>query len=394
MAQGNPTIVNDSFAWRLALVYAAFFLIVGWHLPLFPVWLTARGLDPAAIGLVLAAMQAVRVVGTPLGTRMADRYGSLRGGILVTTLASVIAIAALGATSGFALILIAAVTLAFVSAPVMALTDAYGLKGLSLRGKAYGPVRLWGSVAFIAANLTGGFLLDRLAPGNLIWLICAGNCALALAAMLLPPMRDERSRRGAGSHSHLRQPAFLAIAAGSSLIQASHAVYYGFSTLDWSAKGLDGVTIGLLWALGVVAEIVLFALAGRLPRSIGPMTLILIGAIGGLVRWSAMTFDPATGLLFPLQLLHALSFGATHLGTMMFLSQNAPEGSRAAAQGDVSTANSLAMAAASALAGVLYGRGGPTAYAAMAILTVAGGAFALLAARFMRTQPQSADVGG
>jgi len=171
MGQSNPTIVNDSFAWRLALVYAAFFLIVGWHLPLFPVWLTARGLDPAAIGFVLAAMQAVRVVGTPLGTRMADRYGSLRGGIVVATLASVLAIAALGAASGFALILIAAVTLAFVSAPVMPLTDAYGLKGLAQRGKAYGPVRLWGSVAFIAANLTGGLLLDRLAPGNLVWVI-------------------------------------------------------------------------------------------------------------------------------------------------------------------------------------------------------------------------------
>ncbi len=383
MAQGNPTIVNDSFAWRLGLVYAAFFLIVGWHLPLFPVWLTARGLDPAAIGFVLAAMQAVRVIGTPLGTRIADRYGSLRGAIIVTTLASVAAISVLGAARGFAFVLIAAVTLAFVSAPVLPLTDAYGLKGLAQRGKSYGPVRLWGSVAFIVADLTGGVLLNVLAPGNLIWVICAGNCALAVAAMLLLAMPRESARRGAGSHGHLRQPAFLAIAAAASLIQASHAVYYGFSTLDWSAKGFDGVTIGVLWALGVVAEIVLFARAGRLPRKIGPVTLILVGALGGIVRWSAMTFDPPTALLFPLQLLHALSFGATHLGTMMFLSQNAPEQSRAAAQGDVSTASSLAMAAASAIGGVLYAANGAAAYAAMAALCVAGGGFAFLAARFV-----------
>jgi len=106
MVRSNPTIVNDSFAWRLALVYAAFFLIVGWHLPLFPVWLTARGLDPAAVGFVLAAMQAVRVVATPTGTRIVDRYGSLRGGIVATTLASVVAISVLGAANGFAFILI------------------------------------------------------------------------------------------------------------------------------------------------------------------------------------------------------------------------------------------------------------------------------------------------
>ncbi|MGB9367783.1 MAG: MFS transporter [Xanthobacteraceae bacterium] len=387
MAQGNPTIVNDSFAWRLSFVYAAFFLIIGWHLPLFPVWLTARGLDPAAIGFVLAAMQAVRVIATPAGTRIADRYGSLHRAIVITAVATAAAIALLGNATGFTFILIAAVTVAFVSAPVLPLTDAYGLKGLAARAKSYGPVRLWGSVAFIAANLTGGVLLNVLAPGNLIWVICAGNCALALAAMLLPPMPADSAPRHAGSHSHLRQPVFLAIAAAASLIQASHAVYYAFSTLDWTAKGFDGMTIGVLWALGVVAEIVLFAFAGRLPRSIGPVTLILIGAAGGILRWSAMTFDPPALLLFPLQLLHALSFGATHLGMMMFLLHNAPEGNRAAAQGDVSTASSLAMAAASALAGVLYGASGAAAYVAMAALAAAGGGFVLLAARFTRSLP-------
>src|SRR5437868_9567051 len=112
MAHPTPAIVNDSFAWRLALVYAAFFAVVGWHLPLFPVWLTARGLDPAAIGFVLAAMQAVRVIGTPLGTRLADRYGALRSAIVIMTIASVAAIGVLGAASGFAFVLFAAVMLA------------------------------------------------------------------------------------------------------------------------------------------------------------------------------------------------------------------------------------------------------------------------------------------
>jgi PPP family 3-phenylpropionic acid transporter len=269
---------------------------------------------------------------------------------------------------------------------VLPLTDAYGLKGLALRGKAYGPVRVWGSVAFIVANLSGGVLLDVLAPGHLIWLIFAGNCTLAVAAILLVRQpREPAPRTAASSHGHLRQPAFLAIAAAGSLIQASHAIYYAFATLDWSAKGYDGAAIGVLWALGVVAEIVLFALAGRLPKAAGPITLIAIGAVGGVVRWTAMMFDPPAAVLFPLQLLHALSFGTTHLGTMMYLSQNAPEQNRAAAQGDIATANSVTMAAASALAGVLYGAGGALAYGAMAALALAGGAFAFLAARVMRS---------
>ncbi len=75
-----------------------------------------RGLDPAAIGLVLAAMQAVRVIATPAGTRIADRYGSLHGAIVITAVASAAAIVLLASATGFTFILVAAVTMAFVSA--------------------------------------------------------------------------------------------------------------------------------------------------------------------------------------------------------------------------------------------------------------------------------------
>ena len=391
MTHPGPAIVNDRFAPRLALVYAALFLAVGWYLPLFPLWLSAQGLDPKAIGFVLAAFQFTRIVGTPAGTRLSDRYGTPKGGIVVSALATVVALIVLGCTGSFPAILAAAILYSLTTSPIMPLIDAYALKGLSQRALPYGPVRLWGSVAFIVANLTGGVLLGVIMRTDLIWLIFAGSCLVAAATLALVPLpRAGTVRAHASGHSHLRSPAFLAIVAAGCLIQASHAVYYGFSTLDWSAKGFGGVTIGVLWALGVAAEIVLFALAPRLPKSIGPVTLILIGAAGGVVRWIATAFDPPLALLAPLQMLHALSFGATHLGTMMFLSRNAPEGARAAAQGDVATANGVMMAAASALAGLLYGAGGSHAYVAMAVLAGAGAAFALVAARY----PHSADVAG
>ena len=384
MAHPAPAIVNDRFAPRLALVYAALFLAVGWYLPLFPVWLSAQGLDASAIGFVLAAFQFTRIVGTPAGTRLSDRYGTPKGGILASALATVVALIVLGCVSGFAAIFAATILYALTTSPIMPLIDAYALKGLSQRALPYGPVRLWGSVAFIVATLSGGVLLGFVRRTDLIWLIFVGGCLVAAATLALVPLaRVEPVTARTGARSHLRSPAFLAIVAAGCPIQASHAVYYGFSTLDWSAKGYDGVTIGILWALGVAAEIVLFALAPRLPASIGPVTLILIGAAGGVVRWIATAFDPPLGLLAPLQMLHALSFGATHLGTMMFLSRNAPEGGRAAAQGDVSTANGVMMAAASALSGLLYGAGGSYAYLAMAVLAAGGAGFALIAARLM-----------
>jgi MFS transporter, PPP family, 3-phenylpropionic acid transporter len=380
MAQTVPPIVNDRFAPRLALFYAAFFAAAGLYLPFFPVWLSAKGLDAAAIGIVLAVPQFLRLVAIPAGTRLADRRGALKGPLAAMAAMTVVAMLLVALADGFAVILSAFALAAIFSAPVLPLGDAYALKGLAARGLSYGPVRLWGSVAFMAANLAGGLMLAWLAPVNLIWPILAGYCAIALAALLLVPLPTMPRTDARASHRHLRDPAFLAVMAAAALTQASHAVYYGFSTLAWSAQGLSGGAIGALWALGVAAEIVLFALAARLPK-IAPTMLIALGAAGGVLRWAAMALDPSAALLPALQVLHALSFGATHLGTMAYLAHAAPEGSRAAAQGDVATASGIAMALATALAGWLYQSYGGAAYTAMAGLALMGGMCALAATR-------------
>jgi PPP family 3-phenylpropionic acid transporter len=386
MPQPAPAIVNDPFAVRLALLYAVCFGTGGIYLAFFPAWLAVRGLDPAAIGIVLAAFQLSRIVATPVGTRVSDRHGTMKGSIIVVTIAAAAAMSALGLMSGFAAILGTVIVLSVAWAPAVPLIDAYALKGLSDRGRAYGPVRLWGSVGFIVATVIGGYIFGIIATTHLIWMIAAGHCILVLFALALVPIPRDQSaaQRPTAGHSHLRRPAFLAIAAAGSLIQGSHAVYYGFATLDWTARGFDGVTIGVLWGIGVIGEIILFALAARMPAAIGPVTLILVGAAGAVLRWTVTALNPPVAVMVLLQLLHGASFGTTHLGVMMYLNQNATEGARAAAQGDVATANSLMMASASALAGVLYGASGSTAYLAMAAMGAAGGMFALLAAYFRR----------
>ncbi len=165
-------------------------------------------------------------------------------------------------------------------------------------------------------------------------------------------------------------------------------MYYGFSSLDWQADGLDSTAIGALWALGVIAEIVLFAVSGRLP--LGPIALLMLGGVGALVRWGAMALDPAPVWLPLLQCLHGLSFGATHLGAIAFMVRAAPAEIGATAQGYLAVAQGLVMAAAMGLAGLLYGRDGNLAYAAMALMGAAGAACAFAASRFAQPPARQA----
>jgi PPP family 3-phenylpropionic acid transporter len=169
----------------------------------------------------------------------------------------------------------------------------------------------------------------------------------------------------------LRDRGFLAVLAAAGLIQASHAVYYGFSALQWRSDGLDGGSIAALWAIGIVAEIVLFAFSARLTLS--SRTLITVGAAGAVVRWGAMALDPGIRLLPFLQILHALSFGATHLGAVTYVARHAPDGQAATAQGHLAIALSAMMALSSAISGPLYAAFGVESYAAMALVAVAGG---------------------
>ncbi len=383
---------GTAFAWRLAAFYAALFAALGVQLPFLPLWLAAKGLGAGAIGVALAIPMIVRVIAIPLATHGADRHEALRATIIVAAGMAALGYGLLAFAHGAAAIMAAFALASAFYTPIMPLADAYAMRGLGRLGRAYGPVRLWGSVAFIVTSFGAGALLDVIAARDLIWLVVAGMAVTALAACALIPLapvqEEARAATVWSASSLLRDRSFLAVATGASLIHASHAVYYGFSALAWRQAGLDGATIGALWALGVVAEIALFAVSGRLP--LDPIKLLLLGAAGAAIRWGVMAFDPPSALLPVLQCLHALSFGAAHLGALGFVARSAPAGLGATAQGYFAVALGLVMAMAMGLSGFLYARWGSLAYSAMALAAILGGLFVLAGHRLAREKVVSA----
>jgi PPP family 3-phenylpropionic acid transporter len=271
---------------------------------------------------------------------------------------------------------------------MLSLTDAYALSGLGARGRGYGPVRLWGSVACIAGNVGAGLILEAIAPGHLIWLIVFALALVVAAAAALEPLEAGSKHEPAAPRPSpkvlLRNRAFLAVVLASGLIQGSHALYYGFSTLAWRAAGLDGWLIGVLWGLGVAAEVALFALSGKLPKWLSPTLLLAIGGLGAIVRWTAMALDPPVALLPVLQLLHAASFGAAHLGMMGFMARAVPRPLAATAQGFNATWGGIVNASATFISGFIYAASGSLAYLVMAAMALIGLMSALYAGRIWR----------
>lgn len=365
---------------RLALFYALLFGGTGVSLPYAALWFSERGLTGADIGVILAAPMLARIVSGPLAAVWADGFRLRRTPLALLALAAVLAYAALAAASDFALLFAAWFVAASCLGAMIPLTDVLTLKRARADGFDFGAPRGVGSLAFIVANVAMGVLL---AAGTtdliLVWMLAAAALAGLAAWAVLP--RDavhegERPRsldRFAGLGRLVADPVFMTAAVSVGLIQAAHAFYYGFSALVWTQQGLSKTVTGLLWATGVAAEIVFFWFLGPLRARLGPWRLLMIGGIGAVVRWTATAFAPPLVLLWPLQLLHALSFSATFVAGLQILERLAPPQSASAAQ-TLSSALSagVLIGLATAVSGPLYDRYGALGYLAMTVMAALG----------------------
>src|ERR1700728_365019 len=168
---------SQRFATRLALFYAAIFALTGCHLPFFPVWLRAIGIDAAWIGIISAVPAVTRFTILPMVTSLAERHAAVRGAMVMTAIITAAGFAVIGTQQLPVAVFLAYAATAAVWTPTVPLTDAYALRGVVRYGLDYGPLRLWGSAAFIIGALGCGWLADLIAAKHLIWII-AGVAAL------------------------------------------------------------------------------------------------------------------------------------------------------------------------------------------------------------------------
>ena len=369
---------------RLSLFCAAIMACIGIYLPFFPVWLAARGLSPADIGLVLAVPFLMRLLATPAAAALADRLGAPAQVLALASAGVLLAYGLLGIAGGFWAILAMATLLGAFQAAQLPLMDSLILARVRVRpadGLDYGRIRAWGSASVLAGMVAGGRLAGSIEPDFIVWTLAglAGIGALAALAMSIHVPRVRAAAASPAGAGGLPRAAFAVIAAAA-LVQASHSQLYAFATLDWQGRRFSGQFIGLAWAAGVFAEVLFFLFAAR--HVGGPLRLLLLGGLAAALRWVVMGAAPPAPLLLLLQSSHALSFGATHLGAVTLLDAIVPAARRAQAQGWLAAA----IACSIGLATIACGRLAPAhAYAAMAMLALCGVATGLAAARMLRT---------
>ncbi|MGV8996796.1 MAG: MFS transporter [Parvibaculaceae bacterium] len=358
-----------SLSLRLSLFYATLCLFGGVQLPFFPVWLYSKGLDAQQISVIIAATMFLRIVAGPLFAQIADHLGDRRRVVIALNWASLTAVCLFLFVDGFWAIFAVTLLLMALWPSISPLIETIALAAAREQGVDYGRVRLWCSVTFIVGSMGTGWLLGFSAPSIIAWCLILSVAINLIGAHLLAPelpaKRDGIKRPSAfkGLLDLLRQPVFMLGMTTAGLIQSSHAVYYAFGTLNWQQQGYSDTIIGALWGVGIVAEITLFAFSGLVVTRIGSTRLLTIGAVAAIVRWGITALNPPLWVLFPTQMLHALTYCAAHLGAMHFITNATPRSLAATAQSLYAALSAgIIMGGMTLASGALYSSYGAHAY--------------------------------
>lgn len=360
--------------WGVSCFFAVKFFAIGIYMPFFPLVLAGRGLDAGEIAIVMAVSPLLRIVTAPwLGT-LSDRFAQRKhAAFLYSAIAALLLVPLIWVDSFLSILFVTSLSAIFWLS-VLPVADALAVVVAKRQGLQYGRMRLWGSLAFIAANFIAGWVLDLSGPELLVVLIVAAASATALSALALPH-DAEKQQNAPRKTSYWSLPALRVVVAdrpaafallAAALGQAAHAMVYAFGTIHWKAHGLSGMEIGAAWGIGVVAEVLLFAWAGKIVGPRAAESLIFWGVSAGIVRWGLAPFAETMPAILALQILHGITFGASHLGAMRVIADRLSHEHAGGVLGIYTALVGLAMSGAFALSGPLYGAYGGHGFWAMA----------------------------
>jgi MFS transporter, PPP family, 3-phenylpropionic acid transporter len=372
---------------RLSLFTASSFATLGVHLPFWPAWLEARGMSTVQIGTLTMAWAWTRGLTLPVWAHFADLSGRRKPWVIALAWLSLLAFSPFTFAREFEGLLALTIVFAAFYSAVHPLAENVVLLATREGKLSYGSVRMWGSISFLVVSRCAGDVLDGGHEERAYSLVLAALAFTAIVAFALPDVAAAPAVRRAKMpiREVLSHKPLLAALVGSGVLQASHAVYYVFSTLHWSAAGHSKSTVGTLWAEGVVAEVLLIYLASPLLRRFGDVKLMAIAVLGGAIRWTVLGTTTDLAALAAVQWLHALSFAAAHVATMGYIARAVPADRSATATSLYGTFNIAAHALTILAITPVFDAYGGSAFLPMIGVAALGGALAAHGMR--RTAP-------
>ena len=309
------------FHIQLSGFYFFYFAALGGLIPYLGLFLHSAGFGPGAIGSIMALLMSSRIVAPLAWGWLADHQERRMVFVRLAALLALVSFSAVYVAREFWAMAAAVFVFGFFWNASLPLLEATTMSHLGSDPGAYGRVRLWGSVGFIASVLALGVVTGRYGPGSLLPGLSLLLSAIWLIALVLPEteLRGRLGHPGPLRQALLRREVFAFLVA-CFLMQLSHGPYYTFYSLYLAGHGYSNRTIGALWAFAVLCEIGVFLAMRRLLSRIALRPVLLGSFALAALRWLLIGYFPGhLGVLVFAQALHAATFGAFHAVAMQLI---------------------------------------------------------------------------
>ena len=360
---------------RLGAWYFWYFAFVGAFLPYFSLYLQSIGLSAGRIAVLMSLGQFMRLLAPLLWSWLADSGGRRVRIVVVSSAASLASFSVVFLTRDFFGLLVGMAILHFFWSASLPLVEALTLGHLGANPERYGRIRLWGSVGFIVAVTGVGLLLDLAPIRSQLWVSWALILGAFASALTLTEVKQRPEEAPGRILEVLRQRKVGFLLAAGLLMSAAHGALYVFYSIHLVAQGYDKTLVGLLWTLGVVAEIVVFLFMPRISARVSLRRILLACFALAVLRFMLIGWTAEfIGFLVFAQLLHGASFGAHHAATMAALNRWFAAGQQARAQALYgSVAYGAGGLGGALLAGALWERAGAgITFSAASLLALLG----------------------
>ncbi len=356
--------------FKLSLMMFLEFFIWGAWLPLIFGYLPSLGFDEWQQGWILGAFNLAAFTAMFFSTQFADRNFAAERFLAVSQFIGGVAILALAWTNTFWPFLLLMLVHSLFYVPTISITNSIAFANLRDPQKEFGPVRLWGTIGWIAASWPFVFILvdwakvpafdtvpfsewlgtvlaaskkgEELRLATSYTFVASGVASLLLAALspLLPHTPPKSAEEGAERFAWLEsikllRHGFLFVLFIVTFFDAAVHQCYFFWTGRYleQAVGIPGNWVMPVMSVGQIAEIGTMAFLGYCLKRLGWRTTMVIGVLGHALRFAVFAFFPSPEIAIAINLLHGICYAFFFATVYIFVDEFFPKDARSSAQG-------------------------------------------------------------
>lgn len=328
---------------KLSVMMFLEFFIWGAWLPKIFGYMNTLQYDALQQGLILNAFAVASVVAMFFSTQFADRNFSAEKFLAFSQLVGGVAILALTWVTDFWPFFLLMLVHCLFYVPTISITNSIAFANLEDPQREFGPVRLWGTIGWIAASWPFIFILSGEGAKEAVkyTYLVAGLASLILAGFSLslphtpPKPASEGTEKLAWLEAMklLRIPFVMVLFVVTFIDAMVHMCYFIYTDTYLMEIGIPANLVMPVMSIGQVAEIGTMAILGYCLKRLGWRYTMVIGILGHTVRFALFALAPYPAVAIIVNMLHGICYAFFFATVYIFVDEFFPKDARSSAQG-------------------------------------------------------------